>query len=199
MSGLLYFLAVFGESVLSVFGIRGTYEQPAYRVVQVLEPGIEIRAYGPRVAVETPVADGGESAAFERLFRYIAGANTAGRDVAMTAPVEQAPRRVAMTVPVELSGGAGAMRFFLPASLASDPPVPTEPEVRIVRLPAVTLGVVRFSGVAGASVRERQVARLRGALARAGRATAGEPTLFSYDPPFALPFVRRNEVALAVR
>ena len=198
MSKLLYFLATFGESVLSVFGIRGTYEQPPYRVLAILEPGIELRAYAPRVAVETPVGGAGDSAAFGRLFRYITGANTAGRAVAMTAPVEQAPQRIAMTVPVEMSGGA-TMRFFLPASLAASPPVPTDKDVHVVRLPAMTLGVARYSGIATMQARTQQIIRLRAALTRAGRVAVGDPILWSYDPPFALPFVRRNEVALEVQ
>ncbi len=198
MSKVLYFLATFGESVLSVFGIRAPYEQPSYRVVQVLESGIEIRAYAPRVAVETPIQGSGDSAAFSRLFRYITGANTAGSTVAMTAPVEQSARRIAMTVPVEMSGGMATMRFFLPAALAANPPVPTEKDVGIVRLPAVTLGVVRYSGIATAAARAMQTNRLRSALGRAGRTATGEPIMFSYDPPFAIPFVRRNEVALQV-
>ena len=198
MSKLLYFLATFGESVLSVFGIRGTYEQPPYRVTAVLEPGIEIRAYAPRVAVETPMTGAGDSAAFSRLFRYITGANTGGSIMAMTAPVEQEGRRIAMTVPVEMSGG-GTMRFFLPASLAAHPPAPTEGDVHLANLPAAALGVVRYSGIATVQARARQTARLRGALTRAGRPAIGEPILWSYDPPFALPFVRRNEIALQLQ
>jgi hypothetical protein len=197
MSKLLYFLATFAESGLSVFGLRGTYEQPAYRVVQTLAPDIEIRAYAPRLAVETPIGEGGQGAAFGRLFRYITGANTAARTVPMTAPVEQSSQLIPMTVPVEFSGGQARMRFFLPASLASSgAPVPTEPDVHLVSLPAMTLGVVRYSGTASQDARDRQTARLRRALAAAGRVPQGAPIAFSYDPPFTIPFLRRNEMAL---
>ena len=139
-----------------------------------------------------------KGAAFGRLFRYITGANTAGNSMATTSPAEHTPRLVPMTVPVELSGGRATMRFFLPASLASHPPAPTDGSVHVVRLPAITLGVVRYSGIATGTVRTRQAARLRSALVRAGRTPTGEPSAFSYDPPFALPIVRRNEIALQV-
>ncbi|MGU3546558.1 TonB-dependent receptor, partial [Methylobacterium sp. A52T] len=33
-------------------------------------------------------------------------------------------------------------------------------------------------------------------LAAAGRAPAGAPFVMGYDPPFAIPFLRRNEVAV---
>ena len=202
MSKVLYFLATFAESGLSVFGIRGTYEQPSYRVVRTLAPDIEVRAYAPRVAVETPVGDAGDGAAFGRLFRYITGANTTGRTVPMTAPVEQsaAGTRIPMTVPVEMSGGMATMRFFLPASVVKDgPPTPTERDVSIAELPAVTLGVVRYSGVASEDARSRQAGRLRAALSQAKLVPTGEPIVFSYDPPFAIPFLRRNEVALELK
>jgi hypothetical protein len=195
MSKLFYFLATFAHSGLSVLGLRGGYEQPSYRVVRTLAPDIEIRAYAPRTVVETAIADAGEGAAFGRLFRYITGANTAGRAVA-GGVVERAPRLIAMTVPVELSGGMASMRFVLPAEVArAGAPVPTEAGVRVVGLPAMTLGVVRFSGAATEQERGRQAGRLRAALAGAGETVAGQPIAFSYDPPFTPAFLRRNEVA----
>ena len=198
MSKLLYFLATFAQSGLSVLGLRGGYEQPTYRVVRTLAPDIEIRAYAPRTVVETTIADGGDGAAFGRLFRYITGANTAGRTVG-GGVVERAPRLIAMTVPVEMSGGMATMRFVLPAAVVrAGPPVPTEAGVRVVALPATTLGVVRFSGTAGEDERGRQAARLRAALAGAGQPIRGEPIVFSYDPPFTLPFLRRNEMAFEI-
>ncbi len=200
MSKLLYFLATFAESALSVFGVRGTYDQPHYTVVQTIARQIEIRDYAPRVAVQTAVGDGGDGAAFGRLFRYITGANVDRRTVAMTVPVAQTPRRIAMTVPVETADGQATMRFFLPdAVVVAGIPVPTDKAVQIVHLPAVTLGVLRYSGVATEAVRARQTDRLRRALAEAGRGAQGDPVMFSYDPPFAIPFLRRNEVALRVR
>ncbi len=196
MSRLLYFLTTFSEAALSVFGIRGAYEQPSYRVVETLSPGIEIRDYDARVAAETSMRDG-EGAAFGRLFRYITGANVAGRTVAMTAPVEEHAQRIAMTVPVERSAGQGTMRFFLPAAtVAAGVPAPTDASVGIVHLPAVTLGVIRYSGTASAPARASETDRLRIALTQAKRAPQGDPIYFSYDPPFTLPFLRRNEVAL---
>ena len=201
MSKILYFLAAFAESGLSVFGVRGSYEQPSYSVERTLAPDIELRRYAPRVAVETPITDAGDGEAFGKLFRYITGANATHRLVPMTAPVEQSSQMVPMTTPVEMgrNGGHAAMRFFLPAKLAqAGAPVPTEAGVAIVKLPAVVLGVVRFSGTPGQSARAAQTTRLRAALGQAGLTSSGEPILFYYDPPFTVPMFRRNEVALEI-
>jgi hypothetical protein len=199
MSKLLYFLATFAESGLSVFGIRGAYEQPAYTVLQTIAPNIEIRAYGARAAVETPIQGGNDGQAFERLFRYITGANTTGALISMTAPVAETSRMIPMTVPVETSGNRDMMRFFLPADVArAGAPAPRDKLVQIVSLPSVTLGVIRYSGWPSAAAREDETRKLRAALAKAGKATTGAPIYFSYDPPFTIPALRRNEVALSV-
>ncbi len=191
-------LTTFLEAALSVFGIRSAYEQPRYHVIETLSPAIEIRDYAARDAVETTTRDG-EAAAFGRLFRYITGANVAGAALAMTAPVEEGPRSIAMTIPVERSAGPAVMRFFLPQDVAAaGAPVPKDKAVLIVHLPAARLGVIRFSGRATPSVRDGEAALLRTALDRAHWVPQGNPVYFSYDPPFTLPFLRRNEVAFGV-
>ncbi len=189
MAKMLYFLVTFLESILSVFGIRSTFETAPYRVVATLSPTVEVRTYGPSVVVET---DGGGDG-FSRLFRYIAGANRRNETIAMTTPVEE---RGAAFGRVPPSGDASTMRFVLPAKVSGDPPQPDDPGLRISRLPERTLAAIRFSGrLDGRSV-EAQAAKLRGVLAAAGRTTVGAPYVLGYDPPFTLPFLRRNEVAI---
>jgi hypothetical protein len=199
MSRLLYFMTTFLESGLSVFGIRGGYDQPPYRVVQTIAPNVEIRDYAARTAVETSITQDNEGAAFGRLFRYITGANVTKATIAMTVPVERSSQLIAMTVPVEVSAGLPTMRFFLPASVvAAGAPTPTEKDVRLVTLPPVTLGVIRYSGIATAATFQAELADLQKALAQAGKHTIGAPKFLSYDPPFTIPFLRRNEVALEI-
>jgi hypothetical protein len=195
MSKFWYYLHTLAESGLSVLGVRGLYEQPPYRVLQTIPPAVEIRRYDARTAVETPVKSMQDSAAFQRLFRYITGANKKNQTIGMTAPVEES-QMIAMTVPVELSA-TQTMRFFLPQSVvAGGVPAPTDPLVHIVELAPVTLGVIRFSGLATQASRDEETALLRNALASAGKTPVGPPIYFSYDPPFTAPFLRRNEIAL---
>ena len=196
MDKVVYILVTLAESILGIFGVRTLYEQPAYTVVERLDRGVEIRAYAPRLAVETDARGQGDGAAFGRLFRYITGANRAGSRIAMTAPVEATGQRIAMTVPVE-QGAGGTMRFFLPRAVAeAGAPEPTEAGVRLVQVPAERVAALRFSGRATPEARAEQEGVLTGVLAAAGRTAHAAPLFMGYDPPFALPFLRRNEVAV---
>ncbi|MEH3145106.1 MAG: heme-binding protein [Methylobacterium frigidaeris] len=196
MDKFLYYLVTVLESALSVVGIRATYEQPRYEVIERLDHGVEIRAYEGRVAVETDAGGQQDGEAFGRLFRYITGANGGGDRIAMTAPVETGGRLIAMTVPVE-QGARGTMRFTLPRAVAeAGAPAPTEAGVRLVRIPPERVAALRFSGRATPELRQAQAAILARVLDGAGRQPA-EPAFFmGYDPPFSVPFLRRNEVAV---
>ena len=173
-----------------------------------MDDAIEIRAYGPRLAVETTVEspDGhtGENEAFRLLLSYITGANRGSVKLAMTAPVEQSsqPSLIAMTAPVEITGKQSnrkSMRFFLPSAVAAKgAPEPLDQRVRIVEVAPSTLAVVRFSGGLNAEVEARWNKALVDRVERSGWQPTGTPFLLAYDPPFAIPFLRRNEVAVAV-
>ena len=198
MSTILYYMMTFLEAGLGVVGFRGLYEQPHYSVVERLPGGIEVRDYPARVAAETDDSGGGQQA-FPRLFRYITGNNMDDAKIAMTAPVQQQGRgqMIAMTIPVQSTRTGGVMRFFLPQDVAvAGPPVPRDPAVRIVTVPAERIAVLRFSGTtdaANVAARERM---LLDALAEAGRSPRGKPFLLTYDAPFTIPLFRRNEVAV---
>ena len=207
LSALVGAVALGGCSFL---GIR-TVEEPSYTVVDRLGGSIpvEVRRYPPRLAAETVVdARGGtwkaESDAFGILAGFIFGGNRQRQEVAMTAPVEVAPgsARVAMTAPVETAAAEGdrlVMRFLMPTAYTRDTlPVPTDDRVRIVELPERTLAVLRFTGRGTPeAVVERQTELLK-ALAGSAWKPAGEPTALFYDPPWTIPFLRRNEVAVPV-
>jgi hypothetical protein len=191
----------------SLFGIRSGYEQPPYAVVATLPGEVEIRQYAPRLAAETTVEasdrQDGMSSAFRVLASYIFGENRARTKVSMTAPVavEGEAEKIAMTAPVEtaMAGGTVTMRFFMPARWTRDTlPEPTDARIRIVDVPGETLAVLRFSGLGREDAVDAQTTRLLAALAAAGYEPVGEPITLYYDPPWTLPFLRRNEVAVRV-
>ena len=208
LANFLYYLVTGAEAVFSVFGIRSFYEQPPYAVVERLDDAIEIRSYGPRLAVETTVesldSHAAENAAFRLLLGYIAGANRGSSRFAMTAPVEQTsqPSLIAMTAPVQITGKQSnriSMRFFLPGALAAKgAPEPLDNRVRIVEVAPSTLAVLRFAGGLTEDVEVGRSKELIDEVQRSRWKETGTPFLLAYDPPFTIPFLRRNEVAVAV-
>ena len=200
-------LLALGYTVRALAVRRKTERVPYTVVARVGET--EIRRYPSRVVAETTAAD--EYRAFGRLLRYITGANRSTTEVAMTAPVETgaadttgggAGEEIAMTAPVETDETERGvrMRFYLPTSCDIETaPEPTDPAVGLVELPAETLAVRQFSWLATDRRVERQTARLRTELDDAPDVRpVGEPTLLRYDPPWTPPFLRTNEVAVAV-
>ncbi len=189
-----------------MFGIRSGYEQPPYTVVEQIEETVEVRDYGSRLAAEATVeagnAEAGRNDAFRLLFDYISGANQSQSEVAMTAPVEVVSEKIAMTAPVETAvadDGRYTMRFFLPSAYTrATAPQPTDPRVRIIELPEMTVAVERFSGSRDEDAIKRRKAQLLNGLKLSGWRPIGAPTSLFYDPPWTLPFLRRNEVVVPV-
>lgn len=203
--GIMSLLGTLFVSACSVVGVRAGTEEPHYDVVERVGDA-ELRAYAPRLAAETVVPGSAEAArgeGFRRLAGYIFGGNAGGSRIAMTAPVAQADagagQRIEMTAPVaQAPAGAGwSIRFYLPADVA-DPPAPRDARVHIVTVPGETMAVLRFSGVASDGAIASQRARLLGLLAPSAWAPSGPPVTWFYDPPWTLPPLRRNEVAVPV-
>jgi|AntRauTorckE5430_2_1112549.scaffolds.fasta_scaffold02252_3 hypothetical protein len=194
------FAGLLGVAACSVFGGAAAPE-PDYDVV-LAEPPFDLRDYGELVVATTPLTDG-SGAAFGRLFDYISGANTGGRDIAMTAPVLNTDAvdgtKIAMIAPV-LQGREGAreMIFVLPGEMTPQTaPVPTDPRVSLATIPARRVAVVRYSG----SMEKRastEEARLRDWLALKGLRPTGLAEVAGYNPPWTLPPYRRNEVLIPV-
>lgn len=182
-------------------------EQPPFAVIGTVGV-IEIRQYGPRLAAEVEMGQGGsiergQYSAFMALADYIFAKNRQGPEVAMTAPVavELAAEPIAMTAPVAMvpSERGQVMRFFMPAAYTLETlPRPGDDRVRIVTVPAQTLAVLRFSGEADdALVADRKAALLVGLAGSAWRPIA-EPGFFGYDPPMTPADERLNEVVVEV-
>ena len=193
-------------SACSVVGIRSGTEEPKYQVIGHAG-AVEIRRYPPRIAAETTVQGSEEQArytGFRRLAGYIFGKNHQREKIAMTAPVSQgsASEKIAMTAPVaQTSAGDGAwtIRFFMPAKYTlATLPAPDDPLVHLVEVPAEDYAVLRFSGVPTPGSVATETRKLLAALRRSDWMPAASPVAWFYDPPWTIPFMRRNEVAVNV-
>ena len=193
----------------SVVGVRHGTEEPAYTVEQ-LTSGVEIRRYGSRIAAETTVAadeEAARSAGFRRLAGYIFGGNHAETKIAMTAPVAQqvgATRgeTISMTAPVSETAGSNGewvIRFFMPAEKTLESlPQPNDRAVRLVHVPEEAVAVRRFSGSISSRAVASQTDQLMRTLRENGFEPTGTPAAWFYDPPWTLPALRRNEIAVPV-
>jgi hypothetical protein len=187
----------------SIVGIRSGTEEPSFTLDRHVG-GVEIRNYGPRVAAQTTIEADEEAArneGFRRLARYIFGGNTAKTKIAMTAPVAQKQsEKIAMTAPVATARGAAGewvIRFFMPSEHSLESlPVPNDERVQLVGVPAETVAVLRYSGTATLDAIASHTDQLLKTLRDNGFTTDGEPFSWFYDPPWTIPFRRRNEVAV---
>jgi len=181
-------------------------ENADYTVIEV-HGDIEIRLYAPQILAETTVEsdfDGAGSQAFQRLFKYISGANRAQSKIAMTAPVSQeaSPQKISMTAPVVQEGDGRTWRisFLVPSSFTPDTvPEPVDPRVRLREVPERTVAALRFSGTWGEKRFRDHESKLRALLVEQGFEAEGEPIFARYNPPFTPWFMRRNEVLIPVR
>ena len=108
-----------------------------------------------------------------------------------------------MTAPVSQSrdgSGKWRVRFYMPSKYTRDTlPKPNNPAVEIVEVPGETTAVLRFSNSRSAEAVAKKTADLLRILASSKWTPTGVPVTWLYDPPWTLPFFRRNEVAVAVR
>ena len=174
-----------------------SYEEPEYSIVKKTDV-YEVRQYKKRTVAE--VIYGGEDSGFRVLFDYISGANKGSKEVEMTIPVTQS-KEIDMTVPVTQSttDGKMSMRFFLPMQYSKqNAPEPNDERVRIIDLPAEYFAVISYSGFASDSNFEEHYTELKAALDKDGMVINGPPIKATYDSPFTLPFLRRNEAMYPV-
>lgn len=188
-----------------VVGIRDGTEEPNFELLGSVD-AVELRRYGPRIAAETTIsADelSARSAGFRKLAHYIFAGNATESNIAMTAPVsQQQNQQIAMISPVaegRNSQGEWTIRFFMPAAYTLDTlPAPSGTDVRLVAVPAETLAVLQYSGIPSPTSVEKQTYQLLDVLKRNEIRSLSGPTAWFYDPPWTIPFLRRNEVAVAV-
>jgi hypothetical protein len=178
------------QSACSVFGIRNG-EEAGYTVLES-EGSFELREYAALVVAETSVDAGFEEAgnmAFRRLFGYISGDNVAGRNISMTAPVI-----------AEQHASGWSMSFVLPGKYTLDTaPVPASTEVQLNRIEAKKVAVITYSGRWNEKLLRENSQRLLAWAAKMGLDAVSSIRMAGFNPPYTLPFLRRNEVMIDVQ
>jgi hypothetical protein len=209
---------LFKLGIVLFSGLAMAIEEPNYSILET-SGEIELRAYDSMIVAETVVSgsmDKASSAGFRLIAGYIFGDNTArtggSEKISMTAPVtmesepepEPKSEKISMTAPVTMTqspdqtSGTWRVHFVMPSEHTLDTlPRPNNPAVTLREIPGQQVAVVRFSGRAGEEKTAAKTAELLAWLETKQITPTGKPELARYNPPWTLPFLRRNEVLVA--
>ncbi len=198
-------------SLLTLPGVAMATEEPEYTILNQVD-NFELRRYDPQIVAQTWVTGDQKQAGnkgFKILADYIFGNNTApggeSSKISMTSPVKMQPQRadsdqsqkIAMTSPVAMQeqDGKWRVRFVMPSKYTMQTlPKPNNDEVIIIEVPAKTYGVIKFSGLTGEEKVATKTAQLKEWMQNLN--IVGAPEMARYNPPWTLPFMRRNEIMI---
>jgi hypothetical protein len=183
-------------------------EEPKYTVLEKTEP-FELRMYAPMILAEVKVdgdLDEASNQGFRLIAAYIFGQNQVSQKISMTAPVaieEQGGKsvKIAMTAPVNIESSAGqwTVSFVMPAEYTLETiPKPLNSKVQLRQIPAVKRAVVQFSGFYNSQKVADKTLELEEWIKSRNLQASGSPKFARYNPPWTLPFMRRNEVMLDI-
>jgi DNA gyrase inhibitor GyrI len=204
MKKLLNFLNTVFLTGCSVFGLMSV-EEAGYEMLKD-NAHIQVRQYKPLVVAQTEVdANYGEASnqAFNRLFKYISGNNKKQQKISMTAPVimDTKAEEIAMTAPVfqEKSGKLWLMQFVLPANYTlATAPVPDDHSITLKEIPSKKVAVLRYSGFLSEQSIAEKTKELHSWIDTEGLKAISSARSAGFDPPWTLPFLRRDEVHIDV-
>ena len=207
-------------STLLISGAAMATEEPNYTILSQTED-FELRRYESQLVAQTWVSGDQNTASrtgFKILADYIFGNNTApsgeSSKISMTAPVamqleakqseskngDNESQKIAMTAPVNMQENNGKWRvqFTMPSQYTMQTlPKPNNPDITIIEVPPQTYGVIKFSGLAGTEKVAAKTSELQSWMQAQKLTVTGTPELARYNPPWTLPFMRRNEVMIA--
>ena len=181
-------------------------EEPEFISIEKKD-AFEIREYQSKLIAQVLVTgtfDSASNKGFRLLADFIFGnnkTNEGSKKIDMTAPVitYDASEKIEMTAPVisEETERGWYISFNMPKQYTKETlPVPNNPEVKIIDVPKEKFAVITFSGL----VREKKYAEMLNLLneemKKRNIEPKGPPILARYNPPWTLPFLRRNELML---
>ena len=201
----IYFLILFSTfSFIAPMNVMAA-EEPKYELIEK-SGEFELRQYQPMLIAEVLV-DGDMDQASGKGFRliadYIFGNNItetgSSKKIKMTAPVTIEPRseEISMTIPVSLKNISGRWQvsFVMPSKYTLDTiPLPNNKQIMLRKVPARKVAVLEFSGFASEKNTANRTQELLKWIDKTNLISTGSIELSRYDPPWTLPFLRRNEI-----
>ena len=123
--------------------------------------------------------------------------------IEMTAPVEMEPlpQKIDMTRPVLTEGNANTwiVSFIMPNEFTLETlPEPNDKNIKISSIPKERYAVIVFSGLVRESSYQEKETLLNQFIEEKKLKTSGEIKIARYNPPWTLPFFRRNELMIKI-
>ena len=167
-------------SILILSSQAMAYEEANYKVVKENKE-YEIRKYSDRLVIETNSIEGN---GFRKLFNYISGSNKESKEIKMTVPVTQ-----------EIKNGNMTMQFYLPLKFNKDnAPKPSNSDIKILNIEGGYYAVIKYSGRSSDKNFLKNKNILEKQLKQDNITIISPPIRASYNSPFTLPMLKRNEV-----
>ena len=183
-------------------------EEPEFNLILKKE-NFEIREYKPKILAQVTMQgdfDHASSKGFRVLADYIFGNNLSADGnlkIDMTAPVvaEATSELIEMTAPVLTEEGnkEWIISFVMPKKYSLDTlPKPNNKDVKIISLPTEKYATIIFSGLVRESSYDMQIKHLNNFIKNRKLIPIGKVQIARYNPPWILPFFRRNELMIRV-
>ena len=167
-------------SILTLSSQAMAYEEANYEVIKENNE-YEIRKYSDRLVIETNSIEGN---GFRKLFNYISGNNQKNQEIKMTVPVTQ-----------EIKNGNMTMQFYLPLKFNKDnAPKPSNSDIKILTIKGGYYAVIKYSGRSSDKNFLKNKDILKKQLKQDNIIILSPPVRASYNSPFTLPMLKRNEV-----
>ena len=167
-------------SILTLSSQTMAYEEANYEVVKENKE-YEIRKYSDRLVIETNSIEGN---GFRKLFNYISGKNEKNQEIKMTVPVTQ-----------EIKNGNMTMQFYLPLKFNKEnAPKPSNSDIKILTIEGGYYAVIEYSGRSSDKNFLKNKDILEKLLKQDNISILSPPIRASYNSPFTLPMLKRNEV-----
>jgi len=161
------------------------YEESPFNIVHQTD-FYEIRHYVDRLAVQATYTN--QNSSFRNLFNYISGANIDSEKIQMTTPVTESEESSEMV-----------MQFYLPSKFTKKTaPVPTDPKVKLITIEEGYYAVIKYSGRLTSKNFNKHKKILKENLIEDKIEIIGPAIKATYNGPFTLPMLRRNEAMFHV-
>ena len=195
------------SSGCSFFG-KSSVEELSYQLITKQEDK-EIRKYAQHLVATTTINGNfkeAQSVGFKILADYIFGNNKSRKKIAMTAPVVQKSEseKISMTAPVVISKNENktwSMTFSMPSEFTIETlPLPNDERIKIEKIEEKFFAALRFTGFWNESKNAKKGIELTQWLKNhPNYEIISQPMFAGYNPPWTLPFFRRNEMLIELK